>query len=32
MLERFLVGGPFSGVDSGQLGYAFDESKEPSFR
>jgi hypothetical protein len=30
--RSFLVGGPFSGVDSGQLEYAFDEPKEPFFR
>uniref|UniRef100_A0A2N9J4U7 Transposase n=1 Tax=Fagus sylvatica TaxID=28930 RepID=A0A2N9J4U7_FAGSY len=28
----FLVGGPFLGADSGQLGYAFDEPKEPASR
>ena len=27
-----LVGDPFSGVDSTQLGYAFDELKEPDSR
>jgi hypothetical protein len=28
----FLVGGPFSGVDSGQLGDALDEPRQPASR